>query len=231
LVGVDNQTRKIITDAQYKAGAQYLDPQFQQAQGDLQAKLANQGITPGSPAYDREMLNAANAKQRAYSDLTQQSIGAGNAAMAQEAQTALANRGQISGETQSAGQFANAAQNQGLQELIAQMTGHNAAVGQQANIASTGTQLYNQGRGQAYNEAAQNQAMPIQLLNAIMSGSQVNLPQFQGYQPTSIAPAPIMQGGQMQGQQNAANASAASASQGQTMGMIGSIAGAAAMVF
>jgi hypothetical protein len=73
--------------------------------------------------------------------------------------------------------------------------------------------------------------MPIQLLNAIMSGSQVNLPQFQGYQPTSIAPAPIMQGGQMQGQQNAANASAASASQGQTMGMIGSIAGAAAMVF
>jgi hypothetical protein len=43
------------------------------------------------------MLNQSLNKQRAYSDLTQQSTLAGNNAMAQEAQTALANRGQISG--------------------------------------------------------------------------------------------------------------------------------------
>lgn len=68
-----------MRDSVYGQQTQYLDPQFQQAQGDLENKLANQGITPGSEAYNREMQNFAQTKQRAYGDARNSAIQAGGA--------------------------------------------------------------------------------------------------------------------------------------------------------
>jgi hypothetical protein len=73
-------------------------------------------------------------------------------------------------------------------------------------------------RAQGFNEAssemaAQNAAQqaelqreaflrqqPLNEITGLMSGSQIQMPQFQGYSPTSIAPAPLFAGAQAQGQ-------------------------------
>lgn len=226
LVGTDSATRTGAANAQYALGAQYLDPQFQQEQSDLTTKLANQGITPGSDAYAREMLNFNNSKQKAYSDLTNNSVLTGNSALAQEQAAALANRGEAVGETTTKGQFANTAQAQGIQQLLSALTANNAGVAQQAGIAGQSSQLQNQARQQQYTEAAQNQSMPINLLNALLSGSQVNNPTFNPINPTGITPAPIMQGAISQGQANAAGASANAGITGSALGAAGTAAAA-----
>jgi hypothetical protein len=64
-------------DAVYQQQTQYLDPQFQQAQSDLDSRLANQGIMPGSEAYNREMNNFSLTKQKAYGDARNSAIQAG----------------------------------------------------------------------------------------------------------------------------------------------------------
>lgn len=67
-----------VQDALYQKQAQYLDPQFKQQQNDLSVQLANQGILPGSEAYQREMDNFARTKQQAYGDARNSAIiGAG----------------------------------------------------------------------------------------------------------------------------------------------------------
>lgn len=57
---------KNAQDAYYKNQTQYLDPQFAQGQEQLDAKLANQGITAGSEAYNNDQNNFARQKQSAY---------------------------------------------------------------------------------------------------------------------------------------------------------------------
>lgn len=65
---------KQAQDAYYKQQTQYLDPQFAQAQEQLDAKNANQGITRGSEADNRDQLNLANQKQQAYSNAQENAI-------------------------------------------------------------------------------------------------------------------------------------------------------------
>jgi len=57
---------KNAQDAYYNNQKQYLDPQFEQGQQQLDAKLANQGITMGSEAYNNDQNNFARQKQQAY---------------------------------------------------------------------------------------------------------------------------------------------------------------------
>ncbi|MBR8157134.1 tail fiber domain-containing protein [Burkholderia cenocepacia] len=61
-------------DAAYSAQTQYLDPRFSQGQTSLESQLANQGLTPGSQAYDNAMKNFNLSKNQAYSDASNQSI-------------------------------------------------------------------------------------------------------------------------------------------------------------
>lgn len=67
-------TAQNAQDAYYKQQTQYLDPQFAQAQQQLNAKDANQGITQGSEAYNTDQLNFSNQKQQAYSNAQQNAI-------------------------------------------------------------------------------------------------------------------------------------------------------------
>ena len=77
-------------DAAYQAQTQYLNPQFSQGQESLEAKLAAQGLAPGSQAYNNAMLNFQNQKQRAYSDAANQSIMTGSQLGTQNLQNQLA---------------------------------------------------------------------------------------------------------------------------------------------
>ncbi|MBU9261970.1 tail fiber domain-containing protein [Burkholderia multivorans] len=78
-------------NAAYAAQTQYLDPQFSQQQTSLDAQLANQGLTPGSEAYNNAQNNFALQKQRAYSDAANQSILTGSQIGTQNLQNQLAN--------------------------------------------------------------------------------------------------------------------------------------------
>ena len=71
---------------------------------------------------------------------------------------------------------------QGFNEASSQMSAQNAA--QQAELQR---------------EAFLRQ-QPLNEITGLMSGSQIQMPQFQGYSPTSIAPAPLFAGAQAQGQ-------------------------------
>jgi hypothetical protein len=62
------------------------------------------------------------------------------------------------------------------------------------------------------------------MYNALLEGGQVNNPTFQPTQPTSITPAPIMQGAQLQGQANAANQSARAGIFGNALNALGTTA-------
>lgn len=67
-------TEKNAQDAYYKNQTQFLDPQFAQGQEQLDAKLANQGITMGSEAYNNDQNNFARQKQSAYDTAQQNAI-------------------------------------------------------------------------------------------------------------------------------------------------------------
>lgn len=90
LMGNLNDTRNSL----YAQRTQYLDPQFQQGQQQLESQLVNQGIPRGSQAWNTAMQNFGLQKQQAYSDAANNAISGGTAAQAQLAQTGLANQGQ-----------------------------------------------------------------------------------------------------------------------------------------
>jgi hypothetical protein len=130
-----------------------LQPQIQQSDAALAQRLANQGITQGSEAYN----NAMRTQQQGNNDLlSQAALGGINLDMS-------ANNQGYNQALQS-GQFGNTAANQALAQQL---------------------QLRNQ---------------PLNEITAMMSGGQIQNPQFQGYTGANIAAAPTFQGVQQQGQ-------------------------------
>lgn len=73
-----------VQDALYKQQTQYLDPQFQEQQHDLDVSLANQGIPVGSDAWSRAEGDLARQKQAGYSNALDTAIAGGQQAQAQE---------------------------------------------------------------------------------------------------------------------------------------------------
>ena len=74
------QAQQQAQNAAYAANTQYLDPQFAQGQEQITQQLANQGLTPGTEAYNNAQGNFDRAKQAAYSDARNQAILQGNQA-------------------------------------------------------------------------------------------------------------------------------------------------------
>jgi hypothetical protein len=64
-------------DAYYKSATSYLDPQYSQQQESLDAKLAAQGLAPGSQAYNNAMGNFQRDKDFAYSQAQNNAITQG----------------------------------------------------------------------------------------------------------------------------------------------------------
>ena len=111
--------RKQIQDALYGQMASRLDPMWQQRGGDLESKLAAQGITQGSEAYNREQQNFGLARNDAYQSALNNAITQGESAVAgqfgrdmggrqqgvsealSEFQTGLQGRGQVLNELSS----------------------------------------------------------------------------------------------------------------------------------
>ena len=164
----------------------------------------------------------------------QQATQAANAALAQNQQVALqqqaaqaARQSQLFGQGMDVAGFYNqalaqrqaAAQQQYQMQLAAQNQGFN-----QAQAAAA---FANQARQQGLAEQMALRAQPINEITALLGGSQVQMPQFQGYQGTQVAAAPLFAAQQAAGnfaQQNYGNQVSA---YNAKMGLLSGLAGAA----
>ncbi len=213
----DEAYRKQMADTLYGMGARYLDPQFQKAHDRLDTKLSNQGIFVGSDAFKDSQDVLADQEARTYGDLRDRAIAQSGQEMAnlfglqmqghntgfQDQQTLAslnnAARAQYTGEQAQQGAFANSARSQLINELLQDMQARNAAITGQANMAGAQQNASNTGTQAWLSQKAQATTMPINMMTAIMSGSQVNNPQWQPYNNNiSYQPANVYQAGQDQ---------------------------------
>jgi len=220
-----------------------LDPTIQAGDTSFKQALANQGLAPGTAAYDAAFRNREMSKNDLYNQAALQGINLDMAARQQglnELNTVgtFGNQAQLAGAglynqavSQNFGQgvTANQLQNQAIAQNFGQgVTAdqlYNSAVGQNFNQALAAQQANNAAQAQQFgqnlgyaqfgNQAAQfnNQAtqqslaqqsalraQPLNEILGLMGGSQIQLPQFQGYQGSQVAPAPTFAGAQAQGQ-------------------------------
>ena len=179
-------------DAFYDRAASRLDPRFAQQESDMQSLLANQGHKPGDAGYDRAMANFGRERTDAYGAAAQDAILKGG----QEAQ-------RMQGMDVTSGQFQNQAQNQAF------------------NQALSGGQFQNQNRQQYISEEAQRRNMPLNEMNALLSGQQVGMPSMPSFQTAGVSQTPQMLNAANMGYQ--AEMDAYNAKQAQGAGMMGGL--------
>jgi hypothetical protein len=181
----DAAYRDQVTNSLYGQMQSRLDPQWGQAQDDLEAKLAAQGITHGSEAYNRDYMNQQRAKTDAYQTAQNNAIAEGTAAeQAQFGMGLQANQqGMANAQAKAAtpmnlmtsAQGANQGQqsniNAGLSGLLASTTA----------LPSTANAMYgyeNQGRLQNYTDQNTQLNNLLAQLNSIESGTATGSPSF-----------------------------------------------------
>lgn len=140
-------------NAAYAQATSRLDPQWEKRQRDLETQLANQGISRNSEAYSRAMADMTQGRSDAYNQAqwTAQQAGAAEAQRMQ--QMGLGQQQQAFGQSLQAG-----AQNFNQQQAMADYA--------------------NKLRQGQINEAMQQRAFSLNEMNALLSGQQVNAPQF-----------------------------------------------------
>ena len=136
---------------------QRLQPQIQQSNDRLTAQLANQGIAPGTEAYNRAMMQQGQKTN----DLMTQAQLAGSQV-----------QNQMFNQNVAAGQFGNTALNQQNANQLSNL-GFNNLTGQQgfANQMA-GTQANNAARQQNYTQALAQRNLPLQQLGAFQQATQ-----------------------------------------------------------
>jgi len=148
-----------------------LQPQIAQDEAAMTQRLANQGITPGSEAYNNAMRTQGEQRNDLYSQAALQGLNLDMGANQQGYNQAASTAG-LYNQTQ------NQAYNQGLGN---------------AQFGNTAAAQYLQQQLGLYNQ-------PLNSINALMSSSQIQNPQFQQYTGANVAAAPVFQGVQAQGQ-------------------------------
>lgn len=185
-------------NAMYGQAQSRLDPQWQQQQTAFDSQMAAQGIAPGSSAYQTAQDNMNRAKTDAYQTAYNSAVGAGQT----EQQNLFA-------QNLGAGQFANAAQNQGYNQNL-----------QNAGINNAAT-------GQAFQQHAYSQQLPINEFNALMSSGQVAMPQGIGYTPAQVANTDVIGANALQSQASQAQAQMQQSGMNSLMGGLFSLGSAA----
>lgn len=180
----DQNTLQAARDSVYNQQTQYLDPQFNRAQADLENKLANQGIPRGSEAFTRAMSEFGDTKQRAYNDARMSAVQAGGAE--QSRLFGLGAEQHKIGATDALAKFGAGLQGHqtGMQDAT---TMFNAAM---------------QGRQQGVSEANQLHNSPINDLSALNAQTQIQMPQYQGFSATGGANVDYLGAANMQNNAN-----------------------------
>jgi hypothetical protein len=193
-------------DAVYKQQSQYLDPQWQQQQDQFNAQMANQGLVPGDEAYNKAYTNFANARQNAYSNAGLNAITGGlNAENTMFNQGLNSYNSRVGAEATSAG-IQNQAQAQNYGEALANAGFQNNAQNQWFGQGLANANLANQANQQAFTQNAYKYNLPLNTLNAVMSGSQITSPQFQNVPQQQTTPGADYLGAANMGYQGNLNA-------------------------
>jgi hypothetical protein len=237
IIGADPNTRQRVEDSLYDRFSSRFEPSATAQQKALDAKIANMGgvsTSKGARAMTGALTTSLDDQRRqAINDAIQQG-GAEETRMQQLAQTAgtfqNTAEGQRFQEQLANKQQANAGQGQSFDQMLAALGFNNQGAQQEYGNQLAGSQAQNAARAQGMQEQMNLRQMPINELMAMLSGTQVNSPQFQAMTPTQIQATPWMQAAQATGQQNQAAQAAKNAAQSSTMSGIGSIAGMAGMV-
>jgi len=204
-----------------------MQPQNDRAQSQLEGKLANMGLTRGSEAWKNEMQNLSDNQSRQAFDAMQ------TAGTEQQRNYGMSLQGQQQQYAQNLGQatFGNQAQQQAFQQRMGQnqqnfgmMTGASAQNFGQNMQAS---QYQNQLRQQDIAEEGQRRLMPLNEMNALLSGAQVNMPNMPQFNTSQSAGGANYSGAAKD--QYSASMDAYNAKQQQSQSLMSGISGAAGM--
>jgi hypothetical protein len=236
IIGADPNTRGKVEEALYDRFSSRFEPAARAAQEAQDAKIANMGgvtTSAGAKAMQNQLLTSQGDQRRqAISDAIEKG-GAEESRMQQLAQNAgqfmNTAEGQRFQEQLANKEQANAAQNQSLQQMLSVLGFNNQGAQQEHGNAVAGAQLQNQARGQGMQELANLRSMPVNELMAMISGTQVNNPQFQNVTGTQIQTTPWMQAAQNTGAQNKDITTAKNAGMNSMMSGVGALGGAAMM--
>ncbi len=228
-----------------------LNPQLERDRDQLETRLINQGFVRGTEGFNQAMdeqtrqsndarlgvIREGGAEQSRLFGLEERKGQFQNQAVAQDFAQNLERAGFLnSAQAQEfaqilqRGTFANAAQEQEFGQLLQRAGFYNQAAGQQFNQDLSAAQFGNQARGQGLQETLALRNQPINEISALMSGSQVSLPNTPQYQGGQVAATPIgdymYQNANMQNQQWMTQAQMQAQQQAGLYGALGSLGGA-----
>ena len=219
-------------------GNQAVAQNFGQGQSANAAQNAAVGQNFAQGLSAQQAQNAA--AQQLYNQymgvqgLQNQAVGQNQQAALAQQQAALAAQQQGFGQQVTQQQLGNQAVSQNQQAALQQQQAALAAQNQQYNQLLQGAQFGNTAQQQSLAQQLALRNQPLNEISGLMSGSQIQMPQFQGYQGSNVAPAPIFAGAQAQGQANMQNygiqQSAANANTSGLFGLAGAGLGAYGMM-
>lgn len=214
-----------------QAAAQNFAQQMAAQQARNQAAQAQFGMGQESQAARNAALAQNFGQFQAAQQMQNQAVAQNQDAALRAYQALLAGQGQAFGQQMDVQAARNAAlaQNQAIAAQQQQLA--NAAQLQQFNQALQGAQFGNTALQQSLQQQLALRNQPLNEIAALMSGVQVNMPQFQGYQGANVAAAPIFAGTQAAGdfaQRNYQNQVGAYNAQ---LGLLSGLAGAAGGYF
>ena len=189
-----------------------------QQENDARTQAVLQGLgldfQANQQGFNQALQQGAFGNQAALSGFGAglQNLGQYNAAQGQGFGQGLAGQqlsNQALGQNQQAALAAQQAQNaaqsqefgqtqQGYQNQLAYQQAQNAAQQQAFNQALQSGQFGNTANQQALAQGLTLYNQPLNAITALMSGSQINSPQYQPYNGASVAPAPVFAGTQAQ---------------------------------
>lgn len=210
-----------------------LQPDLERQRSSEESRLANQGIGLGSNAYSTAKDILGRQQNDALTSAIVQGMGVGLQANQQQfgqnaAQTQAQNAANAQAYQQAlaSGQFGNqaAAQNTGNAANLAAFG--NQGIGQQFQQGLANAQLGNQAQQQGFQQEAYNQMQPINVINALRSGSQVQSPSYASTpQQAQTAGADILGATQQGYNAQLANVNAQNAASGGFMGGLMNLGG------
>lgn len=248
-------SRQRITDAMYARQTAMLDPRAKQQSSDLTSRLAAQGITEGSEAYNRAVDNQARQTADEYARARSDAILAGGAEDSRignqnldVAQFANQTRGQqfdergqmvdvdnanidsVFGQGLARAGFNNDARNTQFQQGMDLYGAGAATRGQQFNELAQMNSSNNTLHGNALQEALQQRQLGLNEANALRTGAQTVAPTFQPYGGAgTVGAAPVFDAVQAQYNAQLGAVNAANATTGNTWnGLVQAGASAAA---
>ena len=178
------------------------------AQGQSANAAANQavGLNFNQGLAAQQAQNAA--AQQLYNQnlgvqgLQNQAVGQNQQAALAQQQAALAAQQQGFGQQVTGQQLSNQALSQNQATALQQQQAALAAQNQQYNQLLQGGQFGNTAQQQSLQQQLALRNQPLNEIAGLMGGSQIQMPQFQGYQGANVAPAPVFAGAQAQGAAN-----------------------------